>query len=109
MLHCARILNHHCRNRKWLGVFLPRKGTTRSGRGLVVRMSSIGGAENGACFAYPQHAAGLAPRPADAPPEDARPGNLIQYQEFVKSIREWPFDLSIASRSQLLIVLGAGS
>ena len=48
-------------------------------------------------------------RPADAPPEDARLGNLIQYQEFVKSIREWPFDLSIATRSLLLIVLGAGS
>jgi hypothetical protein len=33
----------------------PRKGTTRPGRGLVVRTSSIGGAENGAYFAYPPH------------------------------------------------------
>ena len=31
----------------------PRKGTTRPGRGLVVRTSSIGSAENVACFAYP--------------------------------------------------------
>jgi len=45
----------------------------------------------------------------DAPPEDARLGNLIQYQEFVTSIREWPFDVSIVARSALLIVLGAGS
>jgi hypothetical protein len=51
----------------------------------------------------------LAPRRADAPPEDARLTNLLQYQEFVKSIREWPFDLSIVTRSLLLIVLGAGS
>jgi hypothetical protein len=51
----------------------------------------------------------LAPRRADAPPEDARLGNLIQYQEFVRSIRDWPFDLSIVSRSALLMVLGAGS
>ena len=56
-----------------------------------------------------ERAATLAPRCADAPPEDARLGNLIQYQEFVKSIREWPFDLSIVARSVLLIVLGAGS
>jgi len=27
----------------------------------------------------------------------------------VKSVREWPFDLSIVSRSGLLILLGAGS
>ena len=32
----------------------PRKGTTRPGRGLVVRTSSIGGAENAAYFAYPR-------------------------------------------------------
>jgi hypothetical protein len=51
----------------------------------------------------------LAPRQADAPPEDSRLGNLIQYQSFVKSVREWPFDLSIASRSLLLILLGTGS
>lgn len=51
----------------------------------------------------------LAPRRADAPPEDARLGNLIEYQAFVKSIREWPFDLRTVSRSVLLIVLGAGS
>jgi hypothetical protein len=51
----------------------------------------------------------LSPRRADAPPDDARLGNLIQYQAFVKSIREWPFDLSILSRSSIFIVLGAGS
>lgn len=51
----------------------------------------------------------LAPRATGAQPEDARLGNLIQYQEFVKSIREWPFDLSIVARSLLLILLGAGS
>jgi hypothetical protein len=56
-----------------------------------------------------ERSATLAPRNADAPPEDARLGNLIQYQEFVKSIREWPFDVSIVARSVLLIVLGAGS
>ena len=56
-----------------------------------------------------ERAATLAPRCAEAPPEDARLGNLIQYQEFVKSIREWPFDVSIVARSLLLIVLGAGS
>jgi hypothetical protein len=51
----------------------------------------------------------LAPRRADAPPDDARLGNLIQYQAFVHSVREWPFDLSIVSRSSLFILLGAGS
>lgn len=51
----------------------------------------------------------LAPRRAGAQPEDARLGNLIQYQAFIKSLREWPFDLSIVWRSFLLIVLGAGS
>lgn len=51
----------------------------------------------------------LAERDPAAPPEDARLGNLIQYQEYVRSIREWPFDLSIVARSILLIVLGAGS
>jgi len=56
-----------------------------------------------------EHAATLAPRRADAPPEDARLGNLIQYREFVTSIREWPFDVSIVARSALLIVVGAGS
>ena len=56
-----------------------------------------------------ERAGALAPRRAGAPPEDARLGNLIQYQAFVKSIREWPFDLSIVSRSVLLIVIGAGS
>ncbi len=56
-----------------------------------------------------ERAATLAPRYADRPPEDARLGNLIQYQEFVNSIREWPFDLSIVARSVLLIALGAGS
>ena len=56
-----------------------------------------------------ERSATLARRNADAPPEDARLGNLIQYQEFVKSIREWPFDVSIVVRSVLLIVLGAGS
>ena len=33
----------------------PRKGTTRPGRGLVVRTSSIGGVEKGACSSYSQH------------------------------------------------------
>jgi hypothetical protein len=56
-----------------------------------------------------ERAAVLAPRRTGMPPEDARLGNLIQYQTFVKAIREWPFDLSIVSRSSLLIVLGAGS
>ncbi len=56
-----------------------------------------------------ERTASLEPRSADAPPEDARLGNLIQYQEFVKSIREWPFDVSIVTRSVLLILLGAGS
>jgi hypothetical protein len=56
-----------------------------------------------------ERACALAPRQANAPPEDARLGNLIQYQAFVNSLREWPFDLSIASRSFVLIVLGAGS
>jgi hypothetical protein len=51
----------------------------------------------------------LAPRRGDAPPEDSRLGNLVQYQAFIASLREWPFDLSIVSRSILLIVLGAGS
>jgi hypothetical protein len=56
-----------------------------------------------------ERAVALAPRRADARPEDARLGNLIQYQSFIKSLREWPFDLSIVSRSLLLLVLGAGS
>lgn len=50
----------------------------------------------------------LAPRSGDAA-ENARLGSLIAYRGFVESIREWPFDLSIVSRSVLLIVLGAGS
>jgi hypothetical protein len=49
------------------------------------------------------------PRHAESPPEDARLGNLIQYQAHVNSVREWPFDLSIVARSVLLVVLGAGS
>jgi hypothetical protein len=56
-----------------------------------------------------ERAASLAPRAAGAPHEDARLGNLVQYHDFVKSIREWPFDVSIVARSVLLIVLGAGS
>ena len=51
----------------------------------------------------------LAPRHADSPPEDARLSNLIQYHAFLKSLREWPFDLSIVARSALLVVVGAGS
>jgi len=51
----------------------------------------------------------LTPRDPTALPEDARLGNLIQYQDYVRSIREWPFDLSIVARSIGLIVLGAGS
>jgi len=46
---------------------------------------------------------------SSSPPDDARLGNLIQYQAFVKSVREWPFDLTIVSRSSLFIALGAGS
>lgn len=56
-----------------------------------------------------ERAATLAPRRADAPPEDARLSNLVQYQAFVRSIREWPFDLSIVARTLLLVVLGVGS
>jgi hypothetical protein len=56
-----------------------------------------------------ERAGALSPRRADSPPEDARLGNLIQYQAFVNSIREWLFDLSIVSRSLLLILLGTGS
>jgi len=55
-----------------------------------------------------ERASTLAPRRADAP-EDARLGNLLAYQAFVRSVREWPFDLSIVARSVLLILLGAGS
>ncbi len=51
----------------------------------------------------------LGPRPSDGSPEDARLGNLIAYQGFVQSVREWPFDLSTVWRSLLLIVLGVGS
>jgi len=51
----------------------------------------------------------LSQRCTDGPPDDARLGNLIQYQHFVRSIREWPIDLSILSRSSLFILLGAGS
>lgn len=56
-----------------------------------------------------ERAASLAPRRPDAAAEDARLSNLIHYSEFVKSIREWPIDLSIVARSLLLLVLGAGS
>ena len=42
-------------------------------------------------------------------PGAGRLADLIQYQSFVKSVREWPFDLSIVSRSSLFILLGAGS
>ena len=51
----------------------------------------------------------LSPAEASARPQDARLGNLLQYEFFVRSVREWPFDLSIVSRSLLFIVLGAGS
>ena len=50
----------------------------------------------------------LAPRAPGTPSVDARLGNLIQYQAFVRSIREWPFDLSTVARSALFILLGAG-
>ena len=53
--------------------------------------------------------AALSRRSPGAPPDDSRLGNLLQYQSFVKSVREWPFDLSIVSRSSLFILLGAGS
>jgi hypothetical protein len=49
------------------------------------------------------------PRPLETVPDELRLGSLLQYHAFVKSIREWPFDLSIVSRSSLFIVLGAGS
>ncbi len=56
-----------------------------------------------------ERAATLAPRRPGGPAEDARLGNLIAYQGFLRSVREWPFDLRTVSRSALLIVLGAGS
>jgi hypothetical protein len=56
-----------------------------------------------------ERARSLAPRTAARPPEDARLGNLIQYHAFLKSLREWPFDLSIVARSVVLVVLGTGS
>ncbi len=56
-----------------------------------------------------ERSAALAPRRPGAAPEDARLGNLVQYQQYVKAIREWPFDLSIVARTALLVVLGAGS
>jgi len=53
--------------------------------------------------------AALAPRRPDAPNADARLGNLVQYYEFVSAIREWPFDLSIVTRTVLVVALGVGS
>ncbi len=35
--------------------------------------------------------------------------DLIAYESYVRGIREWPFDLSIVSRSLLFVVLGCGS
>ena len=51
----------------------------------------------------------MTPRRAGAPLEDARLGNLIQYQTFVKSVREWPFDLGTLGRFLLYAVIGVGS
>jgi hypothetical protein len=80
-------------------------------RGVHLRIAAVKAAELArvAEAIRSERAASLAPRSTDAPPEDARLGNLIQYQQFVKSIREWPFDLSIVARSVLLILLGAAS
>jgi len=51
----------------------------------------------------------LAPMDAGARQQDRELGSLLQYELFVRSVREWPFDLSIVARSLLLIALGAGS
>jgi hypothetical protein len=51
----------------------------------------------------------LSSRDAEAPLLDGRLGSLIQYQALVGSVREWPFDLSLVSRSSIFIALGAGS
>jgi hypothetical protein len=53
--------------------------------------------------------AALSARNAQAPLGDGRLGSLIQYLAFLKSVREWPFDLSTVSRSLLFIALGVGS
>jgi len=45
----------------------------------------------------------------DGAAQTGRLADWVAYQAFVRSIREWPFDLSIVSRSVLLIGLGAGS
>ncbi len=51
----------------------------------------------------------LSPQRIERPVDDGRLGSLIQYHAFVKSVREWPFDLSTVSRSLLFIALGVGS
>ncbi len=51
----------------------------------------------------------LRPGGTDGSRRDGRLADLIQYEGFVRAIREWPFDLSIVSRSLLFIVLGCGS
>lgn len=51
----------------------------------------------------------LSPTEASARPKDPQLGNLLQYELFVRSVREWPFDLSIVARSFLFIALGVGS
>jgi hypothetical protein len=51
----------------------------------------------------------LSPAEVGVRPYDARLGDLLQYELFIRSVREWPFDLSIVARSSLFLVLGAGS
>ena len=88
-----------------------RHGESFTGRGIHLRIAAAKATELARVSEAIrlERTASLEPRSADAPPEDARLGNLIQYQEFVKSIREWPFDVSLVTRSVLLILLGAGS
>jgi len=40
---------------------------------------------------------------------EGRLSDLIQYEGLVRRVREWPFDLSIVSRSLLFVLLGCGS
>ncbi len=51
----------------------------------------------------------LAPRGLVLPMPESRLAHLIQYDGFVRGVREWPFDLSTIWRSLLFILLGAGS
>lgn len=51
----------------------------------------------------------LEPGLTSSRPHAGRLGDLVRYESLVRSVREWPFDLSIVSRSALFILLGAGS